>query len=139
MGRPSWLSDQDAVGDAVERRGGGEEQRPAGNQVLRLPHVRHDVLGGLARAGGHAGQRQRRAHQLEEIAAALDGVFILAPADGLARELALQQVLEFGRGGQVVQAAPVVAPASAFQPRPRALRTAARSSILLWITHRWQV
>jgi hypothetical protein len=44
------------------------------------------------------------------------GFFVLAPADGLRRELALQQVLEFGRRRQIVQAAPVIAPASAFQP-----------------------
>ena len=90
-----------------------------GNQLFRLPHVGHDVLGGLARAGGQAGQRQRRAHQLQKIAAALDAVFILAPADGLARELALQQLLELGRCRQIVQAAPVIAPASAFQPGQR--------------------
>ena len=45
-------------------------------------------------------------------------VLVLAPADRLARELALHQVLEFGRGRQFVEAAPVVAPALAFEPGP---------------------
>ena len=46
-------------------------------------HVRHDLLVRLARAGGQAGQRQRGAHQLEELAAALEASSsIAAPAAG---------------------------------------------------------
>ena len=119
LGGPALVAfHQHSVGDAVQRRRGSEEQRAPRNQVFRLAHVRHDVFGGLARAGSHAGQCQRRAHQLQKIAPALHRVFILAPADCLAGELALQQILELRRCRQVVQAAPVIAPASAFQPGP---------------------
>src|ERR1035438_7028310 len=62
-----------------------------------------------------------------------------APADGLARELTLQQVLEFGRRRQFVQAAPVIAPASALQPGPEGAPYRGQVCILLWIAHRWQV
>ena len=55
----------------------------------------------------------------EEIAAALAGVFILAPAHRLPRELALHQVAELRRGGQVFQAAPVLAPAGPVEPGAR--------------------
>ena len=126
---------QHPVGDAAQRRRGGVKQRPARDQLLGLPHVRHDVLGGLARAGGQSGQRQRRAHQLQEIAPAFDGIFIVAPADRLLRKLALQQILKLGRRRQFVQAAPVVAPASAVQPRAHG----GQVQLFVWFTHRWQV
>ena len=44
-------------------------------------------------------------------------IFVVAPADRLLRKLALQQVAELRRRRQIVQAAPVFAPASAVQPR----------------------
>ena len=47
----------------------------------------------LARAGADAGQRQRRAHQLQESAAA-DRV---EPLRRVLRKLAVQEFLEFGR------------------------------------------
>ena len=73
-------------------------------------------------------KRQRRAHQLQEIAAALHGLFIRAPADGLLRELPLQQVLE-------LRASPPGRPGCAsIRARERlpagSARTAARSNFL---------
>ncbi len=136
LGGPAHVAfGEQAVGKTVHRHGGGEEQRTPRNQVFRLAHVRHDVFGGLPGAGRHTGQRQRRAHHLHEVAAAFVGVFIIRPADGLAWKFALQQVLKFRCGGQVVQAAPVVAPASAFQP----LLYSGQVQLVPWITHRWQV
>ena len=57
---------------------------------------------------GQSAQRQRGAHQLEEIAAAFDGVFIVGPSDSLTWEFPLQEVLEFGGGGEFVEAAPIL-------------------------------
>ena len=100
LGRAALVAlDQQAGGDAAERHGGGEEQRLAGHDVLRLPHVRHDQLVGLARAAGDPGQRQRRAHQLQEAATA-DRV---VPLRGVRRELAVEEVLELGRFGDALR------------------------------------
>ncbi len=136
LGRPAHVTfRKQTVGHAVHRHRGCEEQRAPRNQVFRLANIRHDVLGRLPGAGRHARQCQRRAHHLEEIAATFIGVFIVAPAYSLAREFPLQQILKFRRGSQVVQAAPVIAPASAFQP----LLYSGQVQLVPWITHRWQV
>ena len=65
----------------------------------------------LARAGADAGQRQRRAHQLQEAAAA-DRV---EPLRGVLRKLAVQEFLELGRLGDRFEAAPVFAAARALE------------------------
>ena len=121
LGGPAFVAfDEDSVGDAVERRRAWRRIADAPESGLpAAARARHDVFVGLARAGRHAGQSASDAPiSFRKLRRPCDRIFILAPADGLARELALQQVLELGRGRQIVQAAPVVAPASAFQPRP---------------------
>ena len=121
LGGPAFVAlHQNAVGDAAQGGCRGVEQRLAGNQILRLPHIGHDVLGGLAGASGQPGQGQRGAHHLQEVAAPVDLVFIVGPANRLARKFALQQILEFGRRGQVFQVAPELAPALPLQTRSRA-------------------
>jgi hypothetical protein len=105
--------------DARKRHGGGKEQRLAGDQFFRLLGVGRDLFGRLAGAGRQSSQRQRRAHQLQEIAAPFGRILVLAPADRLPRKFALDQVLEFGRPRQFLQVAPEFAPASPIQPRPR--------------------
>ena len=71
----------------------------------------------LAGAGADAGQRQRRAHQLQEAAAA-DRV---EPLRGVLRELAMQEFLEFGRLRHRFEAAPVLPAAGAFELRAKRL------------------
>ena len=118
LGGPSLVAfGQESAGHPVQSGSSSEEQGAAGDDLFRLPDVRHDVLGGLAGAGAEAGEGQRSAHELEEVAAAFDAVFVVAPADGLLREFARQELLEFGGGGEIVEAAPIVAAAGAFQPR----------------------
>ena len=123
VGRPSWLSTSSPVGVAAERHRRGEEQRLAGHDVLGLPHVGDDVLVGLAGAAGHAGQRQRGAHQLEELAPA-DRVGPLRRVRG---ELAVQVLLELRRLGDARPGC-----ASTAGPRPASRARMADGSIHSW-------
>ena len=118
LGRPAFVAfRQDAGRDAAERGLRGVEQRTPGNQFLGLLDIRRNVLGGLASAGGQSAQSQRGAHQLEKIAAAFDRVFVVGPADSLARKFPLQQILEFGGGGEFVEAAPILFASRSIEPR----------------------
>ena len=97
--------DQQARGDAAERHGRREEQRTAGDFFFGLANVRDDQLIGLNRAGrAHAGQRQRRTHQLEERTTA-DRI---DPLGGVLGELAMEVLLELRRIGERLEAAPVL-------------------------------
>jgi hypothetical protein len=87
------------------------EERLAGDELLGLAHVRHDLLARLPRARADAGKRERRAHQLEEAAPA-DRV---QPLRRVLRKFAVQELLELGRLGDRFEAAPVLAPAGRFQ------------------------
>ena len=103
--RPAFVAfDQQARADAAVRHRGREKQRLAGNFFFGLADVRDDQFLRLHRARGDAGQRHRRAHQLQEVAAA-DRI---EPLRGVARELAMQVVLELRRLGDFVEAAPHV-------------------------------
>ena len=118
LGRPSFVVlDQQADAGAGKRHRRGEEQRLARDELLGLPDVRHDQLVRLARAGAHAGQRQRGAHQLQEAAAA-DRI---EPLRRVLRELAVEEFLELGRLGERFEAAPVLAAARAVEPRAERL------------------
>ena len=99
--------------DAAERHGRGVEERPAGDDLLRLPDVRDDLLFRLARAGAHAGERERRAHQLQELPAAGR----VGELRGLCRELAVDVLAELRRVGQLFEAAPVRAAFESSQSR----------------------
>src|SRR5262249_38597409 len=104
LGRAALVAlDDDADAEAAERHRGGEEERLPEHDALRLLHVRDDALLGLPRAGAHAGERQRRAHELQEVAASGAG---LADARGLARELVLEELDELVAFGELLEAAP---------------------------------
>jgi hypothetical protein len=81
---------------------------PTRNDLFGLAHVGHNVFRWLARAGTEAGQRQRRAHQLQELPP-IDGA---AKAAGLARKLVLQAPLEIFGLRQLFEAAPILLPAA---------------------------
>ncbi len=121
--RPSHVAlgeDAARVAAAGERR--GEEERPAGDDVLRLLHVGDDRLGRLLGAAGQTRERERRAQELEEAAAGdtvapFDGINqLLGRLRGEARKLAMQEILELGRPGELVEAAPELGPALLAQP-----------------------
>ncbi len=103
--RPSLVTlDEDTGGDAAQGHRAREKQRLAGNLLLGLSDVGDDQLGRLHRAGADPGQRHRGAHQLEERATA-DRI---VPLRGIRRELAVQELLEFGGFRHRLQAAPVL-------------------------------
>jgi len=97
-----------AGGEHAERvagadgRRGGEGERHAGDDLLRLLDVGDDGLERLLGAGGGAAERQRGSHQLHE-AAAVDAE---AEWHRLARELVLHRLLEGGAALQLVEGAP---------------------------------
>jgi len=144
LGRPAHVAlAQHAEAVALVRRGGGEEERLAGDDVLGLAHVGDDLLRRLLVAGHQAGERQRGAGQLEE-AAAVD----VAPFRRLARKFALQHVDEARRLRQLVHAAPEIRAFCAFEPGAHVLRRGAvllglRESVhryrLVLSDQRWQV
>ena len=89
--------------EAGERKRGCEKQRPARDDILGLAHVRDDFLGRLLRAGGNAGERQRRAHQFQELAAPLRVV----PLGRLLGKLAMEILAKLRRVGELPEAPPV--------------------------------
>ena len=95
--------DQDRAGVSAQSESRGVEHRPAGNHLFRLAHIRNDRLQRLLGAGGHAGQRQRSAHQLQE-AAPRNRIQPLRRALG---KLAVHHLLKLGAAGEFFQAAPV--------------------------------
>ena len=52
----------------AERHACGKEERPAGYELLGLPHIGHDFFGWGWRAGLQPRKRKRRTHQFKEIA-----------------------------------------------------------------------
>ena len=74
----------------ADRKRGCVEKRLPGNRLLGRFHVRHDVFRRLLCAGGKAGQRQRRTHDFEEIAAA----FVVDPLRRLPGKFAVQEILK---------------------------------------------
>ncbi len=87
--------DEDAPGEAVVGHRRGVEERPTQDQAFGLLHVGQDLLGRLLGAGGEARERQRRAHEGQELAPAL-GVF---EDRGLLGKLPVQE-LEEARGSR---------------------------------------
>ncbi len=70
LGRPAFVAlDEHAHAAAGARHRGGVEQRPPRHDLLGLTHVRNDQFGRLPGARRRAGERQRGAHQLEELPA----------------------------------------------------------------------
>ena len=110
--------DQDRNRAGVEGVGAGEVVGLAEDQVFGRFDVGIDRLVGLLGASGKAGQGHRRAHDLEESATG-DGI---DPLRSLARELALQHLVEAGSVGQLLEAAPVALAALAGEPGARLLK-----------------
>ena len=103
LGWPSLVTfDQQTGGDAAKGHRRRVEQRPARHDLLGLANVGDDLFGGLPRARGHAGQRHRRAHQLEE-RPARDRV---ADRFNLGRELVLQPLAKRRIVRELVERAP---------------------------------
>ena len=91
------------IRDAVDRKGRGIEQRLSGNRLLRRFHIWHEHFGRLLGAGGKPCQRERCAHDLEEIAAAL----VVDPLGRLTGKFAMQEVFEALGRSQFIEAAPI--------------------------------
>ncbi len=133
LGRPPLVAlDQDAARVAVVAGRRREEERAARDELLRLPHVRQDLLLGLLGAGRETGERERSPHQGHELAAAL-GVL---EHRGLLGELAVQELEERGRVGELVEALPEAPlPASGAAD---AFEAHGRCGEVL-VAHRWHV
>ncbi len=95
--------DENGAGVSAERDRRGVVLRAAGDDVFGLANVGDDGLEREADASGHAGQAERRAHDLEESAAG-DGV---EPFGGAFGEFAVQGGFEFFGAGEFFEAAPV--------------------------------
>ena len=139
-----------ARGERMRRR---KIHRLAQDQVLGRLHVGEDRLVRLLGASGQPGQRQRRAHHLQEAAPA-DRIH---PLTGLPRELALQHLVECRaspparpgssrsacRSGRPAWRAPRPASALAGRNRRHQLRAVASCSVFpvlcLCLLHRWHV
>ena len=90
------------------------EERLAGHELLGSLDVRIDALRRLARASRQTGQRDRRAHQREQLAA------VHARVDRHA-ELPVQVLPEILRLDQLLEAAPVLPPPKLFELGPGGL------------------
>src|SRR5262245_48058886 len=115
-----------------ERHPRGEKQRLAGDDLLGLPHIRHDRFVGLSRAGTDAGERERRAHQLQE-AATPDRI---EPFRRVLRKLPMEELLELRCLGYRFKAPPVIAPASALEFGTKCLDVVGYGHVRVY---RWQV
>src|SRR5205814_584852 len=94
--------DQQRSRISAERKSGGVKKRPPGNDIFGLFDIRDDRFEGLAGAGGHACESERRTHQLEK-PAARDGV---NPFGSAFRKFAVHHFLEFRLAREFFQAAP---------------------------------
>jgi len=97
----------------ADGHGGGVEQGPSRNDLLRLPDVGDELLVRLARAGADARQRERRAHQLQE----LTSTGRVVELGSLRRKLALDVLADLRSVRELLQAAPETAPLEAFESR----------------------
>ncbi len=106
LGRsPHMAFDQNRHCCTAEGNCAREVERPPRNDVFRLTDVGDDGFWGLLGAGPDARQRERGAHQLEEVTAS----FRIVPFRGLVREFPVQVVAEFRRVSQLAEAAPIQA------------------------------
>ncbi len=103
-GTAEMALDEQRVRVSAEREGSGIELRAAGDELLGLAHVGDNFFDRHFGAAGHARHGERCAHQLQE-SAARDGVQPLGCALG---EFAVHHLAEFGRAGELFEAAPVL-------------------------------
>ena len=97
---------QQRFADAAKRHRGRKVPRNARHSFFRLGGERQYVLGRLARAAGHAGERERCAHDAQEVTPA-NGI---RERVGFARKLVLEDVLKFRSTRDFLQALPILAP-----------------------------
>ncbi len=97
---------EDGNGVAADRHGRRVVERQAGDDVFDRLAVGEDVRLGAAATGGqaHAAEGEGGGHELEKLAA-IDAVHVV----GALGELALDLGLHGGRGGEIVEAAPITA------------------------------
>ncbi len=115
VGRPAFVAfHQQPVGVRPEGHHRRKKQRLAQDHAVRLLHVRHDIRLHVRFAPGKPRERQRRRHQLQEIAP-VDG-FI--PFRSLPRKFAMQQLLEVRIFRQLFQGAPILLAALGLQLGP---------------------
>ena len=100
---PHMAFDQDRLRNAGQRDRAGEKQGTAGDDVLGLLDVGNNLFGRLFGARADSGERERRAHQLQELTPA----FRVVPLRGLLGEFPVQVLAELERIGQFAEAAPV--------------------------------
>ncbi len=113
LGRPPLV----ALGEHAGRvagvgQRGREVEGLAGDQLLGLADVGDDVLERLLGAAGEPGEGERGAGELEEAAARHAG----RPLRREAGELAVDELLELGGLGELVEAAPELRPLPGLQP-----------------------
>ena len=103
MGRPSLLRTSKGAATPPRRERGRKEQSFTRNEFFRLANVRNNLLRRLDDATTQAGERERRAHDLQE-RSALDRVI---PFVGGVRELASHELFDDWRIREIFERAPV--------------------------------
>ena len=136
-GPPLMALGQHAQTVARVGRRRGVEQGLARNHFLGRDHVGNYFFHRLLGAGGQPGQGHGSAHEADEIAA-VDGI-PLRHRGGMARHLPLHHAGEPIGAGQVLQAAPVGAPAGLGQlgARLRQGKLGAGNCVGKRVVHRW--
>src|SRR5262249_51827934 len=99
--------DDEAEAEAAQRHRGREVERSPEDDGFGLLHIRDDVLLGLLRARAEARDRQRRAHQVQELAASGPG---LADTGRLAWELILEELEKLLASRQLLETPPQLRP-----------------------------
>ena len=104
-GSRHFRADDDALAVAAMRKGGRVKNRAAGDDFFRLFDVGDDDLLRLPRARAQTGQREGRAHELQETAAT-EAFVMLVPFAGMLGKFAVQEGEELGAVRPFLQAAP---------------------------------
>ena len=128
LGRPALVALDQQAG-ARRRRAASPSRRTAacpGSSSSGCAHVGHDLLGRLPRAAGDAGQRQRRAHQLQERRGASTGS---VHSRRLRRGTRGAATPGTPASGQLLEAAPELLPPAARRARIGRAGSFMRSSV----------
>ncbi len=87
---------------SAKRECGGVEHRPPRNQLFRLANIRNNGFKRLTSAGRHAGERERRTHELQESSPRNR----IQPFGRTFGKFAVHHFLEIGTARQFLQASP---------------------------------
>jgi len=124
--RPAFVAlDEKSYSRSSERHRRRVEQGLPRDNFLRLPYVGHDGFIWLPGTGAHAGEGQGGSHELEEASP----THRIEPLRCVLRELAMQELLEFGRFGDRLEAAPVIAAAGSLEPGAERLDVVAHEPV----------